>query len=224
MKPKDVEDRIEMLEYAREYLKRNDLDRQWSLVDQDYYLFTQLVLNRKKLAGASQKSVFESLSYSILTTSKKSDEVEGRLYAVIPDVRKHLSAIVDEIKIEFPAIIEDQPSSDDDSDLLLENTGLYQDPLIQIATELIDISTEKQIKVAEIIQTVISDEKAKEKERKSTNYLLDQVKKAATALTSAVNACNEDNVETGSLDEYLDSIIANVEQLKNWLLEHEYNN
>jgi hypothetical protein len=224
MKPKEIEDRIEMLEYAREYLQRNNLDRQWSVVTGDLYLFEPLVSNRKKLTNATEKSVFESLSYSVLTASKGGGEVEGRLYEVVSDVRKYFNPIVGEVKKEFSREEVGSIVQEDDSGLLLENADMPSDELAHIAASLIDASTEEQIQVAEIVQAVIADEKAKEKDRKSSNYLLNQVKKADCALINAINSCTGDNLETGHLGEYLESILLHVEELKRWLTDYENNN
>jgi hypothetical protein len=224
MKAKDIEDRMEMLEYAREYLLRNNLDRQWSVVTDDLYLFQPLVSNRKKFTSATEKSIFESLNYSVLTASKGGGRIEGRLYEVVSDVRKYFNPIVDEVKKEFSGEEVRSPAPEDDSDLLLENTALPPDELTHIAATLIDAPKEKQMQVAEIVQTVIADEQAKEKDRKSSNYLLSQVKKADSALINAINSCTGENLETDRLDEYLESILLHTEELKRWLTTYEDNN
>jgi hypothetical protein len=223
-KLKEVDERIEMLEYAREYLKRKNLDRQWSEVDKDLYFFEQFVKNRKNLNGPAEKSVFESVSFSILTTSKKSGEVEGRLYAKIPDVRKHLAPIIETIAQELPVVNEAKPSLSDDNALLLNGTDTLSDTQVAVAEALIGISVEKQKVIAEIAETVISDESAKEKERRSANYLVNQVKKANAALENAINSCGEDDVVISDLAEELDLIEAKIDQLRSWLAAYENSN
>ena len=219
---KDVEERIEMLQYAREYLRRNNWERQWSKVDQGDYTFGPLVKERKKLNDSIEKSIFESVTFSTITAGA-SGVVEGRIYAKIPDIRRHLTPIVEAIHDELPDIIIDDTSMDDASFLLGEPFDGDQD-VIGIAKALITLSAEDQVKVAKVAEEVINDENAKERERKSANYLVDQVKKAAVALNNAVDAIDEDNAIIKGLDKLLGAIDDNVDKLRAWLAEYDNNN
>jgi uncharacterized protein YceH (UPF0502 family) len=93
--------------------------------------------------------------------------------------------------------------------------------MTSIAQGLVDLAVEEQRKVAELADSVIADENAKEKERKSTNYLVSQVKKAADALDNAIDASDEENVAINGLRKHLDAIEKRVAQLRAWLSEYE---
>ncbi len=219
MKKKDVEYRLDMLQYARQYLIRNNWDRQWSRLDKDAYAFEQLVKERQKLSDPVEKSIFESLTFSVITAGS-SGLSEGRLYAKVPEIRRHLSPIVEAIREELPEIIEnDNPI--DDATLLIDDLSDSQQDITDIAHALVNLVEEEQKKVVEVAESVIADENAKERERKSANYLVDQVKKAAVALNNAVDASDEDNIITNGLEKLLDTIDDNVEKLKAWLAEYE---
>ena len=222
MKKKGVEYRLEMLQYAKQYLLRNGWDRQWSRLDKDAYAFEQLVKERKKVNDPVEKSVFESLTFSVITTGA-SGSSEGRLYAKVPEIRKHLSPIVEAIREELPEIVE-KSTSNDDLELLLDDADEEENYMAEIAQALVTIEEEEQKKVIELAESVIADENAKERERKSANYLIDQVKKAASALSNAVSASDEDNVLTKGLEKQLEIIDNKVEQLRQWLSEHENSN
>jgi hypothetical protein len=221
IKEKDVEERIEMLWYAGEYLKRNNWDRQWSRLDQDYYAFEQLVKNRKNLSYTVDKSLLESITYAYITTSKGDEGVEGRLYGKIPEIRRYLNPIVEAIGNEIPDIKNDPKQID--VDLLSDELFDTPNDLVEIALALVNTSEEVQKKVVEISEQVIADEKAKEREKKSTNYLLEQVKKANSSLENAKSAI-DDYVMTTGLMNILISIEKKVSYIKEWLEKHESNN
>ena len=219
---KDIELRLEMLHYASEYLRRNNLDRQWSKLDQREYAFQRFVNERKKISDPVEKSVFESLTFASITTGF-SGEAEGRIYGKIPEIRKHIIPIVEAIRSELPHVIVNANFSDD-SELLIEGFSDEEQDMTSIAQALVNLSVEEQKSVADLTDTVISEENAKEKERKSTNYLLDQVKKAADALGDAIDASDKDYVVTNGLQKYLDIIAERTAQLKDWLSEYEDSN
>ena len=219
MKKKDVEYRLDMLHYARQYLMRNNWDRQWSRLDKDAYAFEQLVKERQKLSDPVEKSVFESLTFSVITAGS-SGQSEGRIYAKVPEIRRHLNPIVGAIREELPEIIEND-SQIDDTALLIDDLSDDQKDITDVAHALVNLVDEEQKKVVEVAESVIADENAKERERKSTNYLVDQVKKASVALNNAVDASDEDNIITKDLDKLLGTIEDNVEKLRAWLAEYE---
>jgi len=222
IKRKDVEHRLEMLHYASEYLRRNNWDRQWSRLDKDLYAFEQFVKERKRVADPVEKSIFESLTFASITTGS-SGASEGRIYAKIPEIRKRLIPIVEAIRDELSEIIESEPP-EDDLDLLTDGYDNDDEDMTSIAQALVSLAVEDQRVVAEVADSVIAEENAKEKERKSSNYLLSQVRKAAEALGNAINASDEDNVMIDGLRKHLDVIENNVMQLRIWLSEYEDSN
>jgi len=226
MKRKDVENRLDMLNYARQYLKRNNWDRQWSRLDKDAYAFEQLVKERQKLNDPVEKSVFESLTFSAITAGS-SGAAEGRIYAKVPEIRKHLIPIAETIREELPEIIYNEFPDDDADDaeiLFVDNFPDEQQDITDVAQALVKLDEEEQKIVVEVVESVITDEKAKERERRSNNYLVDQVKKAAIALNNAVDACDEDNNVITGLEKQLEMVDESVEKLKDWLVEHENSN
>jgi len=219
LKRKDVEHRLEMLHYASEYLKRNNWDRQWSKLDKDLHAFDQLVKERKKIIEPVEKSLFESLTYASITTGA-SELTEGRIYAKVPEIRKHLMPIVEAIVSEMPDIVVEDAIGDD-FNLLIDDYSDNEDNITFIAQSLVNLTVEDQKKVAEITDEIIADENAKEKERKNTNYLIFQVKKAAEALENAIEASDEENIVVTGLSKHLDTIEKRTMQLRDWLSEYE---
>jgi len=222
LKRKDVEHRLEMLHYASEYLKKNNWDRQWSRLDKDLYAFDQFVKERKRITDPVEKSIFESLTFASITTGA-SGSTEGRIYAKIPDIRKHLIPIVEAVANELPEIVE-KDSSSDDLNLLLDDFSEDDQDITNIAQALVSLPIEDQKTISELTDNVIADENAKEKERKNTNYLVSQVKKAADALENAIDASDEDNIVISGLVKHLDTIEERVAQLRIWLSNYEDNN
>jgi len=221
LKPKEIDERIQMLFYAEEYLKRKNMERQWSQLE-DYYAFEQLVKNRDKLTDTVDKSLLESITYAFITTSKGEGGVEGRLYRKIPEVRKNLDAIIEAIAEDLPEIVVSNPEIDD-SDFLADNSDDTINRKVSIAQALVNVSEKTQKRIVDISEQVIIDENAKEREKKSTNYLIDQVRKANTSLENALNAI-EEGVNTKGLQNILDLIESNVIKMRKWLEKRENNN
>jgi len=222
LKPNEIDERIDMLFYAAEYLKRNNWDRQWSKLDKDDYAFREFVKSRKNLTDTVDKSLLESITYAYITTSKGDEGVEGRLYGKIPEIRRYLKSIVKTISDEIPEITNNTQQLGD-ADLLSEEPFETPNDLVAIARSLVNTSKETQKKVVEISEQVIASEKVKEREKKSANYLIDQVRKANSSLENAINAI-DDSVLTTGLMNILDSIEKKVSEIKEWLVIHENNN
>ena len=218
--PADVEVKVQALEYAREYLKRNNKDRQWSELDKFFYVFEAFVKQRKRLDDSTDKSLLESIIYSYITKAKSENDVEGRLYEKVPDIRKHLDAIVGAVIDAIAENIDEEEIAivSDDSSLLLNDPEEVEESKVKIAQMLANSSTEVQKKVVEISEEVIEDEKAKEREKKSSNYLIDQVKKAEKALTNAVGS-TDSSEPSKEIDGLLEAIEKNVKVLREWLVK-----
>jgi len=219
MTEKDIELRLEMLFYANQYLIRNNWDRQWSKLDQQKYAFEQLVKERKKINGSIEKSMLESLTFSFVTVGSD----EGRIYGKVPEIRKYMNSIAVAIREELPNVVGNIQTTNNSSYLFDEISEDEQD-LTDIAKALVNLTENDQKKVVDVIESVISEENAKAREKKSSNYMLDQVKKAVTALENAVSSCNEDGISTKGINKQLGAIEGNVALLRKWLTEHENTN
>ena len=221
IKRKDIEDRLDMLHYAKQYLKRNNWDRQWSRLDLEKYAFEQLVKERKRLSNPVEQSMFESITYSFVTTGS-SGPGEGRIYAKVPEIRKNLIPIIQAIYKELPEILTVNTSINNTE--LFDDLSVSEQNMANIAYSLVNLDEDNQKKVVELTESVIADENAKERERKSVNYLVDQVKKASIALDNAIEARDEENISTKGLKKLLGAVEKNVVILKTWLNEYENTN
>jgi len=219
MTEKDIDLRLEMLYYASQYLIRNNWERQWSKIDKDAYAFEQLVKERKRLSGSIEKSLLESLTFSLVTVGSS----EGRIYGKVPEIRKFLFPIIEAVRKEIPEIIENKYISNN-TNLLFDDLTDDEQEMTNIAQALVKLTEEEQKKVVEVVESVITDENEKERERKSNNYLIDQVKKAVAALENAVSVCSEEDNKTKGLDKLLDTIDGDVALLRKWLKENENKN
>jgi hypothetical protein len=219
---KEVNEWLDMLTYADEYLKWNGWDRQWSKVTEAEYVFRGIVQNRKGITSFLEKAFFEKLAFSYLNVSKNDTSIEGRLYTKIPELRKYLPkikiALTDELNIQNETIDE----SDDDSALLLGNESASVDGATISITKMLE-DAEIQKDAVKITEAVIEEQKSIEREKRDKNYLMEKVRKANTFLQDAIIAAtapNNQGLVVLGLDNQLDTIRDSVCRLKEWLKQH----
>lgn len=223
---REVEDRIEMLGYAEEYLRRNGWDRQWSRVTGDDYAFREFVKNRRNIQTPLEKTLFESLTFAYLTASKN-EGVEGRLYSKIPEIKKYLPEIIQGLSTEIEADDVDEnntPDQEDDFAILAGNNGTATDTqIVDLIRALADNDVQKE--AVKITEDIITAQKIIEREKKGANFLFEQVKKANTYLQNALAMdLSRNDIATRGLEQQLSAIVQSVEKLKGWLNRRGNNN
>jgi hypothetical protein len=209
MSKSDVEELIDMLFYAENYLENRDKVGQYNLLDRAEFAFRQLHKRRSKIKGEPYKEVFEKLAFCLIDKSE-----EGRLYQSIPDLADHLDKIIENIEEEFD--IEDEEASAGTKLLGGQNYGSLNG-VIKVLTD------EKNYEQARTIaMDVIEGEKVKQKEKSKRNFVHSQVKKANTALLEAVAAIDTKTKKEG-ISAQAESIEASIEKIKAWLGDEDKN-
>jgi hypothetical protein len=217
---KEVNEWLDMLAYADEYLRWNGWDRQWSKVTGEEYTFREIVRNRKGIYESLDKAFFEKIAFSYLNVS---NSIEGRLYTKISEIKKYLPeikvAITNELDIKDKEINE----SDDDSSILLgdESTSVEKTAIIAITKRL--ENAEIQMNAVKIAEEVIEERKSIEKDKRDKNYLIERVRKANTylqdAMIVATSPASNELIVSG-LESQLDTIMNSVCGLREWLQQH----
>lgn len=204
-KPKDVRDKIQLLEYADAYLADRGKERQYHLIEKTEFAFKKLRDGKIELNREPDKTVFERLSYLLLDNPGG----KGRLYDAIPAVKDNLPKIVERIKKEFPIEHNVPLSPGGDLDLL----GVEEDSIALVRTVRLPANRERLL---DVMQDVLQSERIRALEFRTANFSVKRVQEAHTALIEALTNLNG-GTNTDGLSNQLDSIESTVGKIRQWL-------
>jgi hypothetical protein len=193
MREGQIRELIRMLEDAEAYLADRKNPGQYHLLDEKEFAFRQLRnsrQNEKLFKKEEEKLAFEKLSYCLLDD----DAQQGRLYEAIPSVANYFPKVVETLRRELTL-----NASPDLSDIL-------------------DVADKEEMRtqLREIIASVVTSERLKDKELKKKDFVLDQIKRANTALLDAFNAIGTSTSKEG-IPAQLDAIQDSLKNLRGWL-------
>ena len=111
----DLQELLDCLEYADDYLTSRSTPRTYSSVDGKEFAFRQICRSRKKVKSPREREVFEKSAFCLTD-----DAAEGtRTYAEIQKAAEHLSDITDDLVEEFEVDADDK-SGDEVAEVLAE--------------------------------------------------------------------------------------------------------
>lgn len=207
MKSNEINELIDMLSYAEDYLQSRGCPGEYHRIVEAKYAFQQIRKKRSKFFKEDERDLFEKISFALIDNPEG-----GRLYELIPKSADYLEKITDQIRIEYDLPPTEQKMPDDDilgrhrseGYIGLEDTlGIFDD--------------EKNLdNVREIIKDIIRGEELKEQEKKRKNFVMNQIRKANSALIDAVVAVSSKTPKTG-VQEQISAIEASLEKLRSWL-------
>jgi hypothetical protein len=207
-KPRDVKEKIQLLEYADAYLAERGKDKQYHLVEKSEFAFRKLKEGKERFKKEGDRLVFEKLAYILLD----SPEGKGRLYQAIPDVEENYAKIVNRIQTEVPV---SSPTSKPSGEVELLGGG--DDSSVELAKAVMDPGNRE--KILDAMVDVVQGEKLKARDIKTATYAVKRVQAANTALNEALNTLNENSVLDGFQNQ-LDAVESAVGKLRKWLKDH----
>ena len=200
---------VECYDYAAEYLESIGHPDEWSRVDKSEYAFKQIVSSKKNLSKPGDKELFQEITTAMLQVPASGE----RLYNQIPKVAKNLEAIAPKLTEVFNISLQDTP--DDDLALLLGgDTSDVNSTNSQIAAG-IRVASNPNL-VVDTVKVVLEMVDELEKEKKKRSFVFDQVKKAATSLTNAVNNLDDSMSKVG-VEKQIENIEGALIVLKDWI-------
>jgi len=206
-KTSEINELIDMLAYAEDYLKERGWTGEYHRVEKAEYAFEQLRKKRSKFNTEQEKEVFEKISYSLLDNPEG-----GRLYDLIPETANYLEKILDRIEdeLEIP-----QREEEDVVEDILGGKGIGGHRNFQGIIDVFDDEKNRE-NVRAIVIDIVKGEQLKEKEKKRKNFVLNQMKKANAALTDAANAISTETSKSG-IEEQIEAIDTSLSKLRSWL-------
>jgi hypothetical protein len=194
-----------MLDYAELYLRSRNKAEQYRAVDKHEYAFESIVAGRKKVKSALQTS-FVELAFQEIDNPRS-----GRAYMTIRDIADNMDKIADTLERELPRL-DNPPAPSDNLDDILGGGVTSSSGLADQLRE-----PEHSNAVKSVVLETITSQKALKNERKQNDFVIEQVRKANTALQNALGNISEVSKRDG-VEEQLTLIAQALDQLRAWLL------
>lgn len=208
MKKKEVENTLQALDFAEEYLEKKGKPQQWSLVP-DEHSFRRIAEYTATLSSPGDKKLFKETCFALIDDPDKT----GRVYEQIRLARKHFDSVKKELSEEFTP-----PTKVQNSSLDILGAPANESSSMPLAAEIED--TGNKPKVAEIVKDTIAGQEQLGRDKKSSEFLLKRLQQANTAITEAVNIGLKPEASTKGALEQIEVVESGLETIKKWLKEH----
>lgn len=212
MRSDDVQELLDMRDYASEYLASRGKPDLWSVVSPHEFAFRRLVQWRAKVTGVARQEMFKEAAFALIDDPK----AVGRLYEAIPALADNIEQVSTRLAAEFP--IETPDTSGELEDLFGGGAAAKPIPEAGLIAVLRDEGTRTQARDA--IADVLEAQRQLKKDRKASGYLLDTCAKANAALEAAVKDGLRPESKTNGVAMQLDAIEANVARIRKFLAQH----
>ncbi len=207
MKEREINEVLDMFDYANKYLTKIGREKHYSDVFADEYAFRQLVKTRKKIDSEEKKDLLEACAYTVI-------EKPGpdRVYTTIKQIGEHIDKIIETLqKGEF--VLEDEEAIDSE---ILELLGKSTSDELGSLVKAVSREDFKETLRSTLLDVVRTGEIIKS-DMKKQNYVLLMTQKAHTHLEAAFNGTSLEKVKKTGVKEQLDSIEDLLKKLRDWL-------
>ena len=212
MKPNEINELLDMRDYATEYLESRGKKSKWSEVSGDEFAFRQLVKQRKSVDGVQNKDDFKNIVFSLIDSPR---DAPGRAYAVISEIKKHLPQIKEKAKNEMAAEpSRKQTNTGQDFDMLGDGGDLPDDES-ELSQALSD--PENSDIVRGILVDVVEGARRRRQDESSKNYLIDRCADAQKALMEAVSHGLHAETNRDGVDKQISGIEKHIGRIKEFL-------
>ncbi|WP_224483473.1 hypothetical protein [Robertkochia aurantiaca] len=211
VKKSQIQDLLNKLYVAREYLEFIGKPKAYDQIEKDEYAFKEILRSRKKFTNdPAKKDIFQKLSFIAL---KKQDEISDRMYKNIPLIQQVMDEIQGEIYEELSHSLDSKELSDKEDDMfsLFDEEGDNNDEIL----ELIENQSHEEAVFA-IVLDKVNEHKSSEEEKKRKHAVLKKVQKAHKELRDAYNIAGSETKKNGISDQ-LDNIESVIAKLRHWL-------
>lgn len=209
MKLPEVEELIDMRNYAAEYLRTRTKENRWSLVSKDEFAFRKISESRKKMNDApfGRKELFKQAAFILIDAHEK----EGRLYESIPGIYQYLDQIEEKLQNRFKVqLVKDDQKIDD-----LFGRKAKDDISGPLAKEI--QKDENANDARAIITEVIDSQKELKKEAKNAGYLLKKIADANADLQAAILDGLRTESTTQGVEEQIAQLESKIASIRKWL-------
>lgn len=198
---------IQRLGFVDEYLISIKKEKQYQVVEQHESAFKQIQRVRQQIKEEDLKELVTQMSYVLI---ENSDDVSGRLYERIPEIKENLNEITKRLseEIEIPKITKQSKA----------NYDMFGSQMVDISPIAAAIAKpENKSKVIDIAIDVIDGQKEKQRQKKKVDSVLREVSEANAHLQNAVNYLNEKNISKAGVIEHVVTVENSIKIIKKWL-------
>lgn len=212
MKSSDVEELLDMRDYASEYLRSRGKPDLWSQVSPHEFAFRRLVQWRSKVTGIARQEMFKEAAFALIDDPA----AVGRLYEAIPALADNIEQVSDRLAEEFTV---EAPSV---SGELAELFGgsVPEDTVADSGLITVLQDEETRGRAREIIADVLEAQRQLKKDRKAAGYLLDTCAKANAALAAAVKDGLRAESKVNGVAKQLDAMEGQIAKIRKFLAQH----
>lgn len=214
---REVEDMLAMRDLAAEYLRSRGRENAWSEVKGDRYAFQELLKAMSATASPGDREIVKQASFALIDDSGQAGE---RLYAVIPKVREHLSAVKDGLAEAFPL-----PEAQTDNEAEEAFGGPSTKPADPGPAPRSDLALVAEMKKdadsirrsREVVIETIRSQDEQSKERDAADFLFKTLKKANALLQNASGHGLRPESTIDGVTSQLESMRAAIGRIEAWL-------
>ncbi|PTN50943.1 hypothetical protein DAI43_13540 [Achromobacter xylosoxidans] len=211
-KESDVEELLDMREYADEWLKSRGKENMWSEVSGSELAFRRIVTTRSKVGSAGRQDLFKKAAFVLIDDPSSAGD---SLHDAIHNLANYIEPIV--VKLQNAFDVKLPPKDEAVEDFF---GGGLPGP-----TESLDLAIAQEIskddnsaRAREIIVDHIESERQKKKETKSANKLFDCCTKANSMLQEACMSLTPEAKVTG-VENQLDHIEQSISKIRAHLVK-----
>jgi molybdopterin-biosynthesis enzyme MoeA-like protein len=139
-------------------------------------------------------------------------DIDGRLYSMITDVADCIPKIAKELSGHLKTTLPAEKAHDKYTMFGTAESDLGD------TVRAVSVS-ENHLAVIEVVKDVVAGEKDIERQKKRADIVSEEVRKASTALLTAINCIGAES-QTAGIHEQLKSIEDSVQRLRKWLTSH----
>ena len=207
-KKTEINELLNKLELAENYLESVGKPKEYSLVIEDEFAYEKILDCEDKEKNPGKKKTFEKLAFLSL---KNKGEFTGRMYSNVPLIYEAQSLIQEEISKNFSDELKELEKKYPVKDLLgnpiqdssIATLKLLEDPLKE--KRIVEIIVDQTERVLEL-----------KRETKRGSAVLNKVQKAHSYLVEANMVVSDDTKKDGILNQ-IENIEKEIQKLKTWL-------
>lgn len=216
---REIDDLLAMRELAAEYLRSRNKENAWSEVKGDRYAFQELLKAMSGSSTAGDRELVKQASFALIDDSGQAGE---RLYAIIPKVREHLSAVKESLAEAFP--LPDAKTDATAEEAFGGPSARADETVAKARSELALVAemkkNEASIKLSrEIVIETIRSQDQQTKERDAADFLFKTLKKANALLQNASGHGLRPESTVAGVPLQLETMRTAIERIERWLKE-----
>lgn len=222
-KKTDIITRINMLNYAEEYLISINKEKQYDIVIDAEYAFEAIVAGRKKHSGMSEayKNILKDLDYLVLHDSQNDNNLGfGRVYNTINKMSEYFKNLIENLQEELKGELADENRCAEQQFMDYFGSNVNDENKIIALSRAISKKENKE-KILNVIKDTIERQEVLKREKENSRAAFNMIQKAHSYLADALSIF-DNNTDTMGIIEQLEQIKRLADEIRE-KVEYEAN-